>query len=184
MKKYLNKLTIFILLIILSLIILNYSKNKIEKLETKVEDIKDKSTSEFVEILNPTFKNKGLNTNPYEISAKKGIQINNDLELYEVIGKFTDDDDKLIYISADKGIYSQDNQNIELIGNVLIYDELGSKTTTIKAIMDIENKKINLLDKVVSYSNTSIIKSDSSLVDEKNNTVIYTGNVKVKIENK
>ena len=50
--------------------------------------------------------------------------------------------------------------------------------------MNLENKKINLLEEVVSISNTSTIKSDSSILDDKNKIVIYTGNVKVKIENK
>ena len=184
MKKYLNTIIIIILLIALSLIVFNYLDNDLIKIENKVEVFKEKSLSGITEILNPTFKNKGINTNPYEISAEKGIQIKNDIELYKVFGKFTDDEDRLIYINANKGIYSQENQVIELIGNVLIYDNLGSKTTTTKAIMDIENKKINLLDEVVSISNTSIIKSDSSILDDKNKIVIYTGNVKVKIENK
>ena len=184
MKKYLNTIIIIILFIALSIIVFYYFNDDLRKIENKVEVFKGKSLSGITEILNPTFKNKGINTNPYEISAEKGIQIKNDIELHKVVGKFTDDKDRLIYINANKGIYSQKNQIIELIGNVVIFDNLGNKTTTSKAIMNLENKKINLLEEVVSISNTSTIKSDSSILDDKNKIVIYTGNVKVKIENK
>ena len=184
MRKYLNKIIIIILLIILSLIIISYFDNNSAKLETKVNNLKKVSTPGTIEISNPIFKNKGLNTNYYEIIAKKGVQIKNDIELYEVFGKFTNDKDELIYIKAGKGLYSQSTEVIELTGNVLIYDDLGNKTSTKSAIIDITNKKINLSDNVVSTSGTSVIESNSSLVDEKNNTVTYTGNVRVRINDK
>ena len=184
MRKYLNKIIIIILLIILSLIVLNYFNNDSKMLETKVNNLKETSTPGTIEISNPVFKNKGLNTNPYEIAAKKGIHIKNNIELYEVFGKFTYDNNELIYIKADKGFYSQSNQSIELIGNVLIYDDMGNKTSTNTAIMDIDSRKMNLTDDIVSVSGTSTIKSNSSVIDEKNNSIVYSGNVKVKIENK
>ena len=184
MKKYLNSIIIFILLIIFSLIIFNYFDNDSEKLGTRVNDLKETSIPGSIEISNPIFKNKGLNTNPYEIIAKKGVQIKNDIELHEIFGKFIKDNGELIYIKSDKGFYSQNNQVIELIGNVLIYDEMGNKTSTNIAIIDIDDRKMNLTDNIVTVSGTSIIKSNSSFVDEKNNTIIYSGNVKVKIKNK
>ncbi len=184
MRKYLNQIIIIISIIILSLIILNYFNNKSEKIETRVNDLKNISVPGTIEISNPIFKNKGLNTNPYEIIAKKGVQIKNNIELYEVFGKFTNDNNELIYIKADKGLYNQNNQTIELIGNVIAYDDVGNKTSTKIAIIDIDNKKMNFTDEVISISDTSIIKSNSSVVDEKNNTITYSGNVRVKIENK
>ena len=184
MKKYLKTIILIILLIILSLIMFNYFYNDTEILDMSVNDIKEKSVPGTIEISNPIFKNKGLNTNPYEITAKKGIHIKNDIELYVVFGKFTNDNSELIYIKADKGFYNQNSQSIELIGNVLIYDDMGNKTSTNTAIMDIDSRKMNLTDDIVSVSGTSIIKSNSSVIDEKNNSIVYSGNVKVKIENK
>ena len=184
MKKYLNILYIVILLIILSLAILNYNSNKSDQLEAEVNDFNHTSSPHIIEISNPTFKNKGINENPYEISAKRGIQVNEDIELYEIIGKFKDDDSKLIYINADEGFFRQNNQIIELKGNVLIYDELGNKTSTDSAVFYLDDKKINLLSRVVSTSNTSTIQSNSSIVDKKNNIIIYIGDVQVRIANK
>ena len=44
-------------------------------------------------------------------------------------------------------------------------------------------KKITLLEEVVSVTSKAYISSNSSIVDELNNTITYSGNVKVKIEN-
>jgi len=184
MRKYLNGLVAITLLVALSLIFFDYSDNDSDNLETKLSEFNDRSSPDIIEISNPTFKNKGLNTNFYEIKAKKGIQINQNIELYEINGKFTDDNNELFFIKSDKGLYSQINQIIDLLGNVLISDEFGNITSTDSAIINIENRKIRLLNKVVSISNTSIIKSDSSIIDETNGIIIYTGNVKVKIESK
>ena len=186
MKKYINKIIIAFFLMILSFVIFNYFEYffyyDLDKLETNINDFKDQSTPKANEISNPIFKNKGLNTNFYEIGATKGVQIKNDIELYEVVGKFTNDDGELIFIKANTGIYSQNSQIIKLIEDVLIYDEFGNKTSTKSAIIDIDKKKINLSEDVVSISSNSIIKANSSLVDEKNSTIIYSGNVTVKIE--
>ena len=45
-------------------------------------------------------------------------------------------------------------------------------------------KKTVLTNKVISVTNTSKIQSDSSVVDDENGLITYTGNVKVKIKNK
>ena len=110
-------------------------KELVEIFGCKVVDVKDKiytievsgktkkidaflvalEPSNIIEISKPTFKNKGLNTDPYEISADRGIQIDQDIELYNIFAKFTDKNEKLIYITADKGFYSQDIQLIELL---------------------------------------------------------------------
>ena len=181
MKKYLNISIIIITIIILSIFYLNYRSSNEVQINKSMDETKD---PDAIEILNPKFKNKGLNINPYEISAKEGIQIGENIELYSIDAKFTDKNNKLININADKGLYNQKDQIIHLSGNILMYDTLDNKTLTEKAVIEIKNKKIFLLDNVVSISCTSIIESNSSIVDDINKTITYTGNVKVKIENK
>ena len=181
MKKYLNISIIIITIIILSIFYLNYRSSNEVQINKSMDETKD---PDAIEILNPKFKNKGLNINPYEISAKEGIQIGENIELYSIDAKFTDKNNKLININADKGLYNQKDQIIHLSGNILMYDTLDSKIMTEKATIEIKNKKIFLLDNVVSISGTSIIESNSSIVDDINKTITYTGNVKVKIENK
>ena len=184
MNKYFTIITIIIFFVLLCLVIFNFNKDDTSQLEAKIDSLNENLTPGVIEILNPTFVNKGLDENPYEIAAKKGIQINEDIELYAVTGKFTDKDKKLIYISADKGYYSQNKQVIELTCNVLIYDDLGNKTSAENVIIDIEIKKVVLTNKVISVTETSEIQANSSIVDDENSLITYTGNVKVKIKNK
>ena len=184
MKKYLNTSIIIILLLILGIFYLNYTSTNKIKISDDYRDLYKTKEQGAIEILNPIFKNKGLNISPYEISAKKGIQIGENIELYSIDAKFTDKNNKLININADKGFYNQKDQVIHLIGNILMYDTLDNKTITEKATIEIRNKKTFFLDKVVSISDTSIIESNSSIVDDINKTITYTGNVKVKIVNK
>ena len=184
MNKYFTIITIFIFFVLLCFIIFNFSKDNTSQLEAEIDSLNENLTPGVVEILNPTFVNKGLDQNPYEIAAKKGIQINEDIELYTVTGKFTDKDKKLIYISADKGYYNQNQQVIELAGNVLMHDDSGNKTSTENATIDIEIKKVVLTNKVISVTETSEIQANSSIVDDENSLITYTGNVKVKIKNK
>ena len=184
MKKYLNIIIIFFLLIISCLIFFNYVNNDKNELEAELNKIKKDSTPGIIHITNPIFKSKGLDIRPYTIRAKIGIQVGEDIELYEIVGELKNKDDKLFYINADKGLFNQQNQTIELINNVLIYDELGNRTSTQIAFINIDSKKITLTNDVISTSNTSIIESNTSVVDEINNTITYSGNVKVKIQNK
>ena len=177
-------MTIFIFFVLLCLVIFDFNKDDTSQLEAEIDSLNENLTPGVIEILNPTFVNKGLDENPYEIAAKKGIQIGENIELYTIDAKFTDENSKLININADKGFYNQKDQIIHLEGNVLMYDTLDNKTLTEKATIEIKNKKIFFIDKVVSISNTSIIESNSSIVDDINKTITYTGNVKVKIVDK
>ena len=96
MKKYLNISIIIITIIILSIFYLNYRSSNEVQINKSMDETKD---PDAIEILNPKFKNKGLNINPYEISAKEGIQIGENIELYSIDAKFTDKNNKLININ-------------------------------------------------------------------------------------
>ena len=64
----------------------------------------------FIEIDNPRFSEKSLSDKTYEIKAEKGLKSDNELKLFAIEGKFkTVKDGKWIYLEADKGNYSQDN---------------------------------------------------------------------------
>jgi lipopolysaccharide assembly outer membrane protein LptD (OstA) len=70
-----------------------------------------------------------------------------------------------------------------LIKNVLILDELKNKTSTNKAVIELNIKKITLLEEVITVTSKAYISSNSSILDELNDTITYLGNVKAQIEN-
>ena len=181
MKKYYFLASIFVAIILIYFLFTD-NKDQIE-LKEDLKKFKNADTLSKVEILNPTLKSKGLNSKPYEISAKKGVQIDNDLELHEVKGKFTNEKGELLNISADLGFYSQINQTIKLYGNVKLNDEFKNTTTAEIVTISINSRKIELFDNVVTIINNSIIQSNTSTVDKKNGTITYNGNVEVIIDN-
>lgn len=154
-----------------------------ENLEIEIEKFNKSSSINVIEIENPIFKSKGLNSKSYIIRAKKGIQDKGDIELYFVDAEFEGDNKKIFSISADKGLYTQQNETIKLFNNVIIVDELMNQTSTKEALIDIKAKKITMISEVISQSENSSISSNSSIVDKLNGTITYIGNVKVKIEN-
>ena len=175
------------LLIFFSVFILIYFSQSYEEaknLETELQKFDKSSPSNVIEISNPVFKSKGLDSNSYVIKARKGLQDESDIELFNIDAEFMGEDNKLFFVSADRGFYRQKNETIELSENVIIVDELNNRTSASNAIIDVNIKKITLFDEVISVTNSSSISSKKSIVDKIENTITYSGNVVVKIEDK
>lgn len=177
------KVILFISLSIIIFSFIFYSSKKSNDFESELKNFNKNSSSNVTVISNPVFRSKGLESSSYKIMASKGIQKEGYIELYNLEAELEGKNNKIMYVIADKGSYNQKNETINLSGNVIILDELKNKTTTRKAIIQINKKKITLLEEVVSISETSNISSNSSVVDEISNTITYIGNVRVKIEN-
>ena len=177
---------LIILSVLSSILILLYIfqiNQKSNNLETELKNFDKTSSADIREISNPIFKSKGLESNSYTIEADKGIQEDGYIELYNLKAEFEGENDKIFYVSANKGIYKPQHETIELIENVVILDELKNKTSTNKAVIELNVKKITLLDEVITETSKSYISSNTSILDELNDTITYLGNVKAQIEN-
>ena len=167
-------------LILLYIFQINQKSNNLIK---ELKSFDKTSPANIREISSPIFKSKGLESNSYTIEADRGIQEDGYIELYNVKAEFEGENDKIFYVSADKGIYKQQLETIELIKNVVILDELQNKTSTNKAVLELNVKKITLLEEVITVSSKTYISSNTSILDELNDTITYLGNVKAQIEN-
>ena len=136
----------------------------------------------FIEIDNPRFSEKSLSDKTYEIKAEKGLQSDNELKLFVIEGKFkTVKDGKWIYLEADKGNFSQDNNFIELLENIVFYTDDGEKLSSNYATFDIQNDIIELVENVSHESIKGLILSDSSVITNNFNKITYFGNVESSI---
>ena len=132
----------------------------------------------FIEIDNPKFSEKGLSDKTYEIKAEKGLKSDNELKLFVVEGKFkTAKDGKWIYLEADKGNFSQNNNFIELQENIIFYTDDGEKLSSNYATFDIQNDIIELVENVSHESMKGLIMSDNSTITNNFNKITYFGNV-------
>ena len=138
----------------------------------------------IVEIDNPKFSEKGLNDRVYEIKAKKGFKSDNELELHTIEGKFkTEKNGKWIYLEADKGNFSQTTNFIELEKNIIFYTEDGEKIRSNYATFDMNNDLIKLSENVSHENIEGLILSDSSVITNNFNKIMYLGNVETIIKN-
>ena len=137
-----------------------------------------KSEEVVIEIDNPRFSEKGLNDKTYEIKAERGLKYNNELQLFKIEGKFkTMNNGKWIYLEADKGNFYQNNNFIELEENIVFYTDDGEKLTSNHATFDIANDTIKLKENVNHESKDGLIISDSSIISNSFNKILYKGNV-------
>ena len=136
--------------------------------------------SQLVEIDNPRFTEKGLDDKIYEIKAEKGLQSNNHLILTKVEGKFKTGNNLWIFLEADKGIFSQSNNIIQLRDNIVFFTENGESFKSDRATFDMKNDIINLT-KIEHKRNDNLIIADQSTINDDFSKIIYEGNVFTKI---
>ena len=136
--------------------------------------------NQLIEIDNPRFTEKGLDDKIYEIKAEKGLQSNNYLELTKVEGKFKTGNNLWIFLEADKGVFSQSNNIIQLRDNIVFFTENGESFKSDRATFDMKNDIINLT-KIEHKRNDNLIIADQSTINDNFSKIIYEGNVITKI---
>ena len=136
--------------------------------------------NQLIEIDNPRFTEKGLDDKIYEIKAEKGLQSNNYLELTKVEGKFKTGNNLWIFLEADKGIFSQSTNIIQLRDNIVFSSENGESFKSDRATFDMKNDIINLT-KIEHKRNDNLIIADQSTINDNFSKIIYEGNVITKI---
>lgn len=130
-----------------------------------------------IEIDNPKFSEKGLDNRLYEIKAERGIQRENDLELFGVEGKLRTDSGIWIYLNSDQGNFNQLNNLIELHGNIIFYTNENEKLQSDNAIFNMDKDLVNFSNNVKHTKGGNVITSDESKVQNNFNHIIYRGSV-------
>ena len=134
-----------------------------------------------IEIKNPIFTTKSIDGSPYEIKAEKGLQRENNLDLFVIEAKLKTNNDIWIYLNADKGTFNQSSGEILLESNIEIYTETDEKIFAELANVN-TNGKIITLKKNVKYQDSNIfIQADESIINDDFSSITYYGNVKSKI---
>lgn len=135
------------------------------------------SESLEVEIDNPRFSEKGLDNKLYEIKASRGVQKENNLELYIVEGKLRTDTGTWIYLNAKKGNFNQIENLIELDGEITFYTDENEEFYSDYASFSINNNLIVFDNNIKHIKGSNTITSDKSMMKDNFNHIIYEGNV-------
>ena len=130
-----------------------------------------------IEIDNPKFSEKGLDNRLYEIKAERGIQRENNLELFIVEGKLRTDSGIWIYLDAKTGNFDQVENSIELSGEINFYTDKEDRFSSDKAIFSINDDLVEFNSNVEHTRRNIIISADESKIKNNFNHIIYKGNV-------
>ena len=120
---------------------------------------------------------KGLDNRLYEIKAEKGIQRENNLELFIVEGKLRTDSGTWIYINAKKGNFNQIENLIELSGEINFYTDEQDRFRSDKAFFSINDDLVEFKKNVEHARGSSIIIADETKIKNNFNHIVYKGNV-------
>ena len=130
-----------------------------------------------IEIDNPRFSEKGLDNRLYEIKAERGVQRENNLELYIVEGKLRTDSGVWIYLNAKKGNFDQVKNLIELNGEINFYTDEEDRFQSDNAFFSINDDIIEFNNNVKHIRGTNIITANESKIRSNFNHIVYKGNV-------
>ena len=130
-----------------------------------------------IEIDNPRFSEKGLDNRLYEIKAERGVQRENNLELYIVEGKLRTDSGIWIYLDAKKGNFNQIENLIVLSGDINFYTDKEDRFRSDEAIFSINDDLVEFNNNVEHTRGNSIIIADESKIKNNFNHIVYKGNV-------
>jgi hypothetical protein len=130
-----------------------------------------------IEIDKPKFSEKGLDNRLYEIKAEKGIQREGNLELFIVEGKLRTDSGIWIYLNARRGNFNQEDNLIELNGEINFYTDEEDRFQSDNAFFSINDDSVEFNNNVKHVRGSSIITADESKMRNNFNHVIYKGNV-------
>ena len=130
-----------------------------------------------IEIDKPKFSEKGLDNRLYEIKAEKGIQKEGHLELFIVEGKLRTDSGIWIYLNAKKGNFDQEENLIELKGEINFYTDEEDRFQSDSALFSINDDLVEFNNNVKHIRGSNIIRADESKIKSNFNHIIYKGNV-------
>ena len=130
-----------------------------------------------IEIDKPKFSEKGLDNRLYEIKAEKGIQKEGHLELFIVEGKLRTDSGIWIYLNAKKGNFDQEENLIELKGEINFYTDEEDRFQSDSALFSINDDLVEFNTNVKHIRGSNIITADESKIKSNFNHIIYKGNV-------
>tara|TARA_Y200000002_G_scaffold303839_1_gene259368 strand:+ start:161 stop:676 length:516 start_codon:yes stop_codon:yes gene_type:complete len=130
-----------------------------------------------IEIDNPRFSEKGLDNRLYEIKALRGVQKENNLELYIIEGKLRTESGTWIYLNAEEGNFNQLENVIKLAGKIIFYTDEDERFLSDYASFSIDNNLIEFNKNIKHINGSSIIISDKSRTKNDFNHIIYEGNV-------
>ncbi|MCH2038288.1 MAG: LPS export ABC transporter periplasmic protein LptC [Rickettsiales bacterium] len=135
-------------------------------------------------MVNPHFKGMDKNSNPYNITADKAVQLSTDKVLLETIqGDLITEEESWYSLAADLGHLTLSQKTLNLEGDIILFSYQGYELRTETATVDIEKGEIQTKDYVEIKGPMGTINSVGLTFNNNEQTAHFNGPVKVVINN-
>lgn len=153
---------------------------------TQMGDIK--SATSTIHMTNARFYGRDENGRPYVLSAAEATRSDRDMQRITLSKVRLNFDaggaNKDSHISADHGVYREDDRILRLRGNVIMKDQSGNTFVTDKAVVNTVNNSVVGQEHVQGAGPMGAVASDSYAVYDKGATVVFQGHVHSQIKHR
>jgi lipopolysaccharide export system protein LptC len=124
---------------------------------------------------------------PYVMGAAIAVRNDNDLQriaLTKPVLTFDSSGAQTSHISADQGVYREDDQILRLRDHVVMHDQSGDTFLTDRAIVDTVHSWVVGRSHVQGFGPTGAVTADSYAVYDKGQRVVFQGNVHSRLKHR
>jgi len=145
---------------------------------TRIGDVNGGGGS--IHMTNARFYGRDGSGRPYVLGANEASRVNGDLQKIDLVGPlltFGAGGDAESHISANHGVYREDDRILRLAGHVVLRDPTNNVFTTDRAVVDTARGTVVGQSNVSGVGPTGIITADTFTVFDQGKRVVFTGDV-------
>ena len=140
-----------------------------------------------IHMTNAHFYGRDGTGHPYVMGAGVAVRSDSDLQRISLIRPaltFDSSGAQSSHISADQGIYREDDQILRLRDHVVMHDQTGDTFLTDRAIVDTVHNWVVGRSHVQGFGPTGAVTADSYAVYDKGQRVVFQGNVHSRLKHR
>ncbi len=133
-----------------------------------------------IHMTNARFYGRDGSGRPYVLGANEASRVNGDIQKIDLVGPlltFGAGGDSESHISANQGVYREDDRILRLSGHVVLRDPSNNVFTTDQAIVDTVHGTVVGKSNVRGMGPTGMITADTFAVYDQGKRVVFTGDV-------
>ncbi len=145
---------------------------------TRIGDVSGGTSS--IHMTNARFYGRDGAGKAYELGAKEASRVNGDFQKIELVGPlltFGAGGAQESHISANQGVYREDDHILRLNGHVVLHDPSNNVFTTDQAVVDTVHGTVVGKQNVSGAGPTGVITADTFAVYDQGKRVVFTGDV-------
>ena len=145
---------------------------------TRIGDVNGGAAN--IHMTNARFYGRDGGGRPYELGANEASRVNGDIQQIQLVGpllSFGAGGDSESHISANQGVYREDDRILRLTGHVVLRDPSNNVFNTDRAVVDTVHGTVVGQSNVSGQGPTGVITADSFAIYDQGKRVVFNGDV-------